>query len=69
MIRISFDGYGCCNLEEKAVPLDLQDSKTFLAVMKQKKMDQQVVSEIVLKAIKLNQANIWEDALKAYELI
>ncbi|AZS49307.1 hypothetical protein DM558_00285 [Entomomonas moraniae] len=69
IVRISFDGYGCCNLGVDTIPLDEEDSAVFKKNMKSKNFNQRVMSLIVRKAISLNASLIWTDALKKYELI
>lgn len=67
--RISFDGYGCCELAGRAVPLNENDSKVFKDIIQGKVKDQNTLSAIVKKAIGLNKMLIWTDALEEYNLI
>lgn len=69
LIRISFDGYGCCNLDGKAVRLNHEDSEEFVEEMEKENFDQQVLTRIVKKAIELNRENLWKDAIEEYGLI
>lgn len=69
LIRISFDGYGCCDFESNAVPLDKKDSETFIDIIKGEITEQNTVATIIKKAISLNKENIWTDALQEYNLI
>jgi hypothetical protein len=64
--RISFDGYGCCNLGTKAAPLDQKDSLAFKEAIRDIVNRQEILDKLVRKAIKLNQTHIWARALKEY---
>jgi hypothetical protein len=75
--RISFDGYGCCELADTAIPLSEEDSKIFKDLLQDvvKEQFQDVVKDqltlkaIIKKAITINKKLIWTDALEEYELI
>jgi len=67
--RISFDGYGCYDLETNWEPLDTEDSKTFKDIIKTDIKDQEKLLRIVKKAISLNQNFIRKEALEEYYLI
>ena len=67
--RISFDGYGCCDLGNLSLPLTLDDSKTFKNIIQDNIKDQKTLGTIIKKAISLNSEHIWRDALKEYYLI
>ncbi len=66
--RISFDGYGCCELGDKVTPLDTDDSQSFKNIIKDELKDQDLLLTIVKKAIALNRQNIWTEALEEYNL-
>ena len=68
LARISFDGFGCCELGEKAIPLDQADSKVFKALVRDGITDQDLTEKIVKRAIALNKSLIWTDALEEYQL-
>lgn len=67
--RISFDGYGCCNLKEIENKLNQTDSELFRNEMSKSELNQDNLENLILKLIELNRAQIWLDALKEYELI
>lgn len=67
--RISFDGYGCCNLDNNAKCLDEQLSKDFIEEVSKDNLDQEKITKIVLELIRLNKESIWIDALEEYKLI
>jgi hypothetical protein len=67
LIRISFDGYGCCNLEE-TIPMNEIDSRIFKELIKAPLSDQRTLISIVKKTILNNRKFIWKDALDRYGL-
>lgn len=66
--RISFDGYGCCDLKDKAIPMNEVDSLAFKKIIETKLSDQSRLTTIVKKTILSNRKLIWEDALNEYDL-
>lgn len=69
MVRISFDGYGCCNLEDKSECLNLKDSQEFIEEFEKENFNQVTISRLVKELININKDHIWTDALKEYGLI
>lgn len=67
--RISFDGYGCCELKQIKYKLDKEDSKRFINLMNKEELDQKEVEVLVKKIIKISQEEIWNEALEEYKLI
>jgi hypothetical protein len=67
--RISFDGYGCCSLNEIGNKLDQSDSQLFINLMSQTELDQNKLEYLILKLIESNKTQIWNDALIEYQLI
>ena len=66
--RISFDGYGCCNIPNKKYSLDIEASKQFLYEIKKDVLDQEKIKKFVLNLVKENKVYIWIDALNEYNL-
>lgn len=66
--RISFDGYGCCNLKDRAAPMSEIDSQTFRSMLETEEPDQLQLTAIIKRTITSNRNLIWEDALKEYSL-
>jgi hypothetical protein len=66
--RISFDGYGCCEIEN-SMTLDKRDSIIFVDEMGKELIDQITIEKLVKSLIKLNADKIWTDALEEYELL
>lgn len=69
MCRISFDGYGCCNLTDNNNLLDFEKSKQLIAELTKDELDQENLTPLVKELIKINQDYIWTDALEEYNLI
>ena len=67
--RISFDGYGCCNLDETGERLSVRDSRVFLKEMAKEEFNQETVCGLVKKIIRMNKDLIWNDALLEYGLL
>jgi hypothetical protein len=69
LTRISFDGYGCCNLKGDVVPLCSKDSADFKKIVESEIQHQNAITTIIKIAIGLNKKQIWTDALEEYNLI
>ena len=69
LCRISFDGYGCCNITNTKNSLSFELSKKFIEEIKKDKLDQAKLTPLVKELIKINQEYIWTDALEEYNLI
>jgi len=67
--RISFDGYGCCDLGNLAIPMDIVDSSDFKKIIGSGlSSNQSRLTTIVKKVISSNKELIWKDALNEYGL-
>ncbi|RZK11711.1 MAG: hypothetical protein EOO43_19150 [Flavobacterium sp.] len=69
LCRISFDGYGCCNLTDNSKKLDFEKSKKFIDEITKTELEQESLTPLVLELIKINKEHIWTDALEEYNLI
>jgi hypothetical protein len=69
LCRISLDGYGCCDITDKANPLTTEMSRKFVEEITREKLDQKKLTPLVKEIIKINQEYIWADALAEYNLI
>ncbi len=69
LCRISFDGYGCCNIKDNINHLNFDLSERFLKEIKKEILNQEILTPIVKEIIKINKDYIWEDALEEYGLI
>lgn len=68
LCRISFDGYGCCDIDNPKC-LDGQSSKDFINEVGKENLDQVKITELVLELVQLNKESIWTDALAEYGFI
>jgi len=68
LVRISFDGYGCCNVPN-AIPMNLVDAQAFKGMMNTGMLDQALLLNIVKRTIADNSAQLWEEALVKYGLL
>jgi hypothetical protein len=66
--RISFDRYGCCDLNGEAIPMSEADSKVFKEMMEAEKLEQSELAIIIKNTIFKNREFIWEDAVNEYGL-
>jgi len=69
LVRISFDGYGCCQFGDKGMTLNPADSVKFIEEMNSDNLNSEIISELVKEIIKINKDHIWIDAIKEYKLI
>ncbi|WP_276979509.1 hypothetical protein [Flavobacterium filum] len=69
LCRISFDGYGCCNLDNNVKCLDKVLSKDFIFQINKDNIEQEKMTKLVLELIQLNKDYVWTDALEEYNLI
>ena len=69
LVRISFDGYGCCNLDDNGLSLNPNDSAEFMKEMKKENISQKTVLKLIKEIIKINKNLIWMDAIREYGLI
>merc|ERR1712176_1574007 len=68
LLRISFDGYGCCDCTNVNM-MDENDAKELLAWVNARRIsDQDRCDKIMARYCTQNKEVIWEDALKEYEL-
>ena len=68
LVRISFDGFGCCEIGSKSIPLNKQESHDFRELMNFDNFDQKKLNQVIRKSVNLNQNHIWKDALFEYKL-
>ena len=69
LVRISFDGYDCCNLDGTAVALSAMDSQEFLKEIGKEKLHQETICRLVKKIVHMNKDLIWKEALEEYGLL
>ena len=71
LVRISFDGYGCCqpDIQIGIGALDIEKSHQLSRNIKNGSLETPEVAEILRSYFRENKAALWEDALKEHDLI
>lgn len=69
LVRISFDGYGCCTLDDNVECLNVTESQEFLLEIEKEVLHQETIGRLVMKIVNLNKELIWQDALEEYGLL
>src|SRR5438552_412459 len=69
LVRISFDGYGCCTTERKVLRMSLHDSQTLVKLVDTDDLNRDEVREILYRYFNQNQNVIWQDALLEHQLL
>jgi hypothetical protein len=69
LLRISFDGYGCCSTMGKARPMNQTDSKRFVSLIERNSVTSVEFNNIVSKYFRENSDVIWKDALIEHGLL
>lgn len=71
LVRISFDGYGCCSLDSKIKIGRIEKFKSDSLIMQIEANDFEnpEASKILKEYFRDNMESLWEDALKDHDLI
>jgi hypothetical protein len=69
LVRISFDGYGCCATEGKVARMPLDESHTLVKLVNTDDVNRDEIREILYRYFDQNQNVIWRDALVEHELL
>jgi len=71
ILRISFDGYGCCNVDQaEAAPMSLADSTELIAKFGSgKPLGTGQTRSLMRRYFEAHRQVIWEDALIEYGLV
>lgn len=67
--RISFDCFGCCNIEEAIGKMNLHDSGALLRAVERDSVADPELSDLLLRYFRENQDVIWSDALIYHGLL
>ncbi len=67
-VRVSFDGYGCCDAPADIGRMNAHDSDVLLSMVKQGSIDS-TVSEVLRVYFRQNRDALWSDALARHGLI
>jgi len=69
LVRISFDGYGCCSTAANIQKMSLDDSLALTKLVETDDVDRDEVREILGRYFQLNDDVIWRAALEEHALI
>ena len=69
IVRISFDGYGCCPTDDKVTRLPPEESHTLVNLVDTDDVNRDEVSKILCRYFDQNKNVIWRDALEEHELL
>lgn len=67
--RISFDGYGCCEVGESITRMSSGDSRLLLDAIARGELGSVQVEETLRRYFRENQDVIWSDALAKHDLL
>jgi hypothetical protein len=69
LVRISFDGYGCCRMERDVERLSLNESLELVKRVDVNEVNCDVVRDILQRYFERMKHVIWEDALLVHGLL
>lgn len=69
LVRISFDGHGCCPTEGKATKMPVGESRTFVRLVNSADVNCDQLRDLLYRYFEQNQGVIWRHALENHELI
>ena len=67
--RISFDGFGCCEVRKEATRMSSEESRLLLDAIARSELDSVKVEEALRKYFRENKDLIWTDALAEHDLL
>ena len=68
LLRISFDGFGCCRTAGEVRPMNLECSRRFIQLVENNNMSDSLAT-ILLEYFTDNSDVIWKDALEQHGLL
>ena len=69
LVRVLFDGYGCCAPAGKVEPMSLDESRTLVKLVNADDVNRDEIREILYRYFDQIQSVIWRDALVEHELL
>jgi hypothetical protein len=71
LVRISFDGYGCCNLDQKkeVTKISPANSATLIEYIENKEFSNPALIKVVINYLHEIREHIWPEALKDHGLL
>ena len=69
LVRVSFDGYGCCEIDDTLRPMSAEHSRKFIEMIESNNITQVEMSTILINYFEKNADVIWKDALTEHSLL
>lgn len=69
LVRISFDGYGCCTTAENIRPMNIDLSRSWLELIETDRVQSEEMAAILSQYFFANKDIIWADALEEHGLL
>ncbi|QYJ83027.1 hypothetical protein [Shewanella aegiceratis] len=69
LVRISFDGYGCCEPKAEVKEMDTVSSEILKAQIENNSFQSPEIRDVLSNYFCENKSVLWEEALLEYELI
>jgi hypothetical protein len=69
LVRISFDGYGCCRPPDGIGRMSRSESQLLIDMAARHEVDERVVEPILRNYFAQNARVLWDDALRRYDLL
>jgi hypothetical protein len=69
LVRISFDGYGCCTPEGEVTRIPEYESRMLLGLLDTDEISRKEIREVFYRYFEQNKNAIWRDALLEHELL
>lgn len=68
-VRVSFDGYGCCDAPADIRRMSTTDSEALLAMVERHALDVEAAERVLRAYFRQTRDVIWSDALAEHDLI
>ncbi|MDX5995372.1 hypothetical protein [Ectopseudomonas alcaliphila] len=69
LVRISYDGYGCCEPEIRIMGIEITNTNQLISAIESNNLNTQAVTEILSGYFRAHKGMLWENALLEYKLI
>ena len=69
LVRISFDGYGCCRCEADVRRMSSDDTHIFIEAIDRRELGEDGLQKTLLRYFRENSDVIWSDALETHGLL
>jgi hypothetical protein len=69
LVRISFDGFGCCRVGGRATAMSAADSARLIALVRSKQLQATTVGPMLSAYFETLAGVVWEDALRHHKLL